>query len=117
MSLLKNIKDVIQGKAKLGHKRSSKWPKIRAEHLKHNPSCNVCEGTKTLEVHHIKPFHLDPSKELDPTNLITLCESKLNGINCHLAFGHLGNFKFENESVIVDAAFWNKKLKTRKQIK
>ena len=66
-----------------------------------------------LEVHHIKPFHLNPALELDPINLATLCESKKDGVNCHLWFGHLGNFKSFNVDVIADALFWFNKLKNR----
>jgi 5-methylcytosine-specific restriction enzyme A len=90
MGIIKNIIDAVQGKAPLGEKRSPQWPKVRAEHLKKNPTCAVCDGTAKLEVHHIVPFHIDSTKELEPTNLLTLCESKENGINCHLAFGHVG---------------------------
>jgi len=47
------------------------------------------------------PFHLDPAKELDPTNLITLCMSKKE---CHLYIGHGGSFKQYNPNVRSDAA-------------
>lgn len=113
-NILKNIKDVLQGKASVGHLRSSRWPKVRAQHLTEHPTCAVCNSTTKIEVHHITPFHLDPSKELDTNNLITLCETKANGINCHLAFGHLGNYKYVNKTVITDAKHWNNKLKNRK---
>jgi len=115
MQILKKIVDVIKGKAPLSASRSTKWPKVRAEHLKKNSECAVCSGTKTLEVHHVQPFHEHPNLELDPNNLITLCESKNNGINCHLAFGHLGNYKNANPAVKEDAQTWNKKLKTAKK--
>lgn len=111
--MLKHIKDVVQGKAPVGALRSAEWPKVRAKHLTKNPRCALCSGIKKLEVHHIQPFHLDPSKELDPGNLITLCESKENGINCHLAFGHLGNYSCVNRSVTSDSKQWNQKIKNR----
>lgn len=113
--MIKKIIDAIKGKAPLSATRSPQWPKVRAEHLKKNQTCAVCSGDRTLEVHHIKPFHLQPDLELNPTNLITLCESKDNGINCHLAFGHLGNYKNANPSVVKDAKAWNKKLKAVKK--
>ena len=115
MKILKKIVDAIQGKAPLSATRSSKWPKARKEHLEKNSECAVCSGVKSIEVHHIKPFHEQPDLELDPSNLITLCESKDNGINCHLAFGHLGNYKNANPAVRKDAQVWNKKLKTAKK--
>ena len=114
MRILKNIKDAIQGKAAIGSVRSSGWSRVRATHLKSNPACAVCSGMASLEVHHIKPFHEYPHLELNPANLITLCESKANGINCHLLVGHLGNYKSSNPVVKKDAQTWNKKLKNRK---
>ena len=114
MSVLTTVGDLLRGKTDLSFpKRSSKWPTARAAHLKDHGTCAVCNGTKNLEVHHIKPFHVDPSLELDPTNFITLCESGKNGINCHLLVGHLGNFKSVNLDVVADAAAWNTKITTR----
>ena len=107
--ILSHIKDVIQGKAKIGKKRSSKWPAVRKAHLQKFPTCAVCGGTKKVEVHHIISFSVDPSKELEPTNLITLCEG-IKSCNHHLHFGHLGDYKKINPDVVEDAAYWNKKL-------
>jgi len=81
--------------------------------LERHPTCALCEGNKTLEIHHKKPFHLHPELELDPNNLITLCESGKNGIVCHRAFGHLGSYQSINNSVIVDAAWWKDKIVNR----
>jgi hypothetical protein len=108
---LKHIKDVIQGKATLGSKRSTKWPTVRKQHLERNPTCAICGGTKKLEVHHKEPFHTNPNLELDPNNLITLCEAKKGGCNHHLHFGHLGNYKNINSNIDEDVALWSKKLK------
>lgn len=66
--------------------RSSKWPAVRAEHLKKHSVCMACGSTTDLAVHHKIPVHLDPSKELDPNNLITLCQK--SGRNCHFIVGH-----------------------------
>lgn len=108
--ILKNIKDAAQGKAPLGHKRSHKWPTVRKNHLKEHSACVVCGDTKKLEVHHIKPFHEHPELELEPTNLLTMCESKSYGIICHLLIGHNGSYKSINPNVVEDAAAWRKKL-------
>ena len=108
MSLLKQVKDVIQGKP--AGKRSSKWGEVRGRYLKEHPSCAVCGHTKKLEVHHKLPFHLNPELELDVNNLITLCETKKHGIVCHLLIGHLGNYKTYNPEVETDAKIWNIKL-------
>ena len=87
------VKDRLTGKAEKGKRRSSKWRKVRAAHLEKNPECEVC-GRKTLvEVHHVMPFSQFPDLELEPSNLLTLCENKKNGLNCHLFVGHLGDYK------------------------
>lgn len=111
--MIKYIKDIAQGKAKLGERRSSKWVKIRKEHLEKESKCRACGGNKKLEVHHIKPFNQHPELELDPNNLITLCESKNNGVNCHLLFGHLGNYRSINPNVIQDVITWLSKISNR----
>lgn len=96
-----------------GTQRSSHWPVVRAAYLKDHPACALCGGTEKLEVHHIRPFHVHPEFELDPTNFITLCEANKFGIDCHLMVGHLGSFKSWNENVIMDASVWNVKIKNR----
>ena len=110
----KFLKDLAQGKAKLGQKRSSKWSKVRKKHLAENPKCFICEGTTSLEVHHIIPFQLAPEFELESSNLLTLCERKKYGINCHLLVGHLGNYRRINPHVLEDASLWNRKIKGHK---
>jgi 5-methylcytosine-specific restriction protein A len=71
----------------------------------------VCGSRKNLEVHHKRPFHLFPKRELDPTNLITLCEGKGGG--CHLHFGHLFCFSSFNPKIDEDAAEWAVKIRAR----
>jgi 5-methylcytosine-specific restriction protein A len=104
------IKDKIQGKHS---KRSGNWQTVRKKHLLLNPTCAVCGGNKKLEVHHIKPFKDNPELELDPENLITLCESKSYGIVCHRTVGHLGSYFSYNENVVEDAAIWKEKFENR----
>ena len=113
LKMIKHIKDVVQGKASVGDHRSSQWAKVRKEHLNKQPKCCACGGDKTLEVHHIKPFNQHPELELDPNNLITLCESKNNGVNCHLLFGHLGNYKTINPNSVEDSKIWFEKISER----
>lgn len=108
------VKDRIQGKAPKGAKRSKNWRKVRQKHLKKEPKCQVCGLSKKLEVHHIIPFHVAPHLELEPRNLVTLCENKKYGINCHLLIGHLGNYQKLNTDFHTDAVVWNAKLKTPK---
>jgi hypothetical protein len=92
-----------------GGVRSSKWPAARELHLKMQPTCANCGGQEDLNVHHIVPFQLDASLELEPTNLITLCE----GHGCHFAVGHLFNWKSWNRFVCSDAAQMNWRVANR----
>lgn len=88
--------------------RSPKWSSIRNEHIKKYPKCAACGAKKNLEVHHIIPVHLDPSRELDITNLITLCSKR-----CHLVFGHFMDYKSWNKDVEHDCAVYYNKLKNK----
>ena len=89
-----------------GVPRSPLWPGVRAAHLKLQPNCAICGGNKKITVHHRLPFHIDKSLELNPQNLITLCEGAGNG-NHHLIYGHWGNYATKwNPSIDVDTAKW-----------
>jgi len=44
------------------------------------------------------PFHIEPERELDPANLMTLCQ------DCHLYIGHLKDWTRHNPHARVDAA-------------
>lgn len=111
LDFFKHVKDRIQGKAEKGQRRSSRWREVRKKHLARHPRCDLCEGTKKLEVHHVIPFHVAPDLELHPDNLMTLCENKKYGVNCHQLFGHLGNYRRINVTCQSDVAAWNKKIK------
>lgn len=112
--MFKRIKDIFQGKVEYSTiSRSSKWTTIRKKHLEDHPYCEICGGNKNIEVHHIIPFSINPKLELNSDNLITLCESKKNGVNCHLFFGHLGNYKSYNKDIKVDTKKWSKKILLR----
>ncbi len=91
---------------KLSNKRSGKWRSVRKKHLLKQPNCAVC-GKRSEVVHHIIPFHIDRSKELDANNLITLCEDH------HLLFGHLFCWSSHNSSVVEDARIWREKIANR----
>lgn len=90
-------------------KRSGKWGTVRKNHLEKFPTCAACGSSKSLSVHHCIPVHLDESKELDPENLITLCEVN----NCHRTFGHLYSWFSYNPTVREDAAKWLEKVKNK----
>jgi 5-methylcytosine-specific restriction enzyme A len=83
-------------------KRSGKWPKVEHDFRSKHPTCAGCGGIVNLNVHHQKPFHLDPPLELDENNLITLCMEK--GKDCHLLIGHGDDFKAFNPDVVKMAA-------------
>ena len=108
----RDIQDRITGKAPKGAKRSSQWRKVRDGFLR-GKRCVVCDGKTSLVAHHEIPFHLAPDMELDPGNLMPLCERKRFGINCHLLIGHLGNFRRINMSARADAAYWRVRLQYR----
>ena len=81
-----------------GDPRSGSWPRVRKEHLKHEPLCIACgRKNRPVDVHHILGFAEHPDRELDPTNLCTLCDP------CHFVFGHLMDWKRTNEFVLEDS--------------
>lgn len=112
LGLYQKLLALLEYKKTLGAVRSNQWPKVREAHLELHPVCELCGGKKKLQVHHKLPFHLHPQLELDPTNLITLCEG-IGSVNCHLFFGHLGNFKSYNANVVDDSKEWNTKMANR----
>lgn len=99
--MLKPIKLVagLLRERKKNKSRSPEWSKLRKQHLAVEGACAACGGTSLLQVHHIDPVHLAPEKELDPTNLITLCIRNL----CHLEVGHGSDYKFYNDWVVRDS--------------
>lgn len=88
--------------------RSWQWKDVRKKHLETQNSCQACGREDNLEVHHIVPVHVEPNKELDPNNLITLC-----GKTCHLIFGHLMDYKSWNPNVEEDSKHYLSKVKER----
>lgn len=90
-----------------GTNRSPGWKKIRDQFIKDNPCCAACGSGKKLEVHHIEPFHLNPSRELDIANLIVLCSS------CHFVFGHLMDYSSWNIDIIEDSKVYLNKVKNK----
>ena len=93
---------------KHGRERSPEWSRVAKEHLHREPACLACgyKGRK-VQVHHIKPFHLHPQLELDPDNLITLCEAR--GREHHLLLGHLDAWDSFNEHIRADVKHFYRK--------
>ena len=115
MGILKDILQKAKGNLPVDAKRSGKWATVRKQHLIDHPACAGCGETSKVEVHHIQPFHLNPELELDPDNLITLCENASYGVICHLNIGHSGNYKHCNENVVEDAKIMYNRLIRDKQ--
>jgi 5-methylcytosine-specific restriction protein A len=86
----------------------AKWRVVRKNHLARQPACAACGRIAGVEVHHIVPVSVDPAKELDENNLITLCASP-----CHIVFGHLMNYHCHNKDVVEMAASYKRKLDQR----
>jgi HNH endonuclease len=101
---MKNDRLGVKIPDKPNFKRSSQWPTVRKKWLSEiQTQCQVCDRKTKLEVHHIIPFHIDPSLELDFNNFITLCEN--SAACCHFIVGHcaLSWLKYD-PFVIHDAA-------------
>lgn len=90
--------------------RSAKWPAVRAEHLKQHGECEACGGKDGLNVHHKRPYHLYPELELEPSNLLTLCER--NG--CHFLLGHGRDWKAFNPDVMADTKMIRSMIRGRR---
>jgi len=102
--LIQHAVNVIRHAVKdvgIGKKRSPHWPAVEHAYRKEHPVCEACGSDARLNVHHKKPFHLDPELELDPNNLITLC---MGSNECHLLIGHGDNFKAYNRNVMNDVS-------------
>jgi len=106
---------ILLGPRKPKVKRSKDWPKLRNQWLQVHPRCAVCGEQKHLEVHHLIPVHFDPSKELDVTNLITLCEQKSH--NDHLLVGHLLDWKSMNPDCVDNAKLLQHEILMRPYLK
>lgn len=95
---MKRIKKAIH---MLKHKElyfNKEWSDFEKKYWKEHPEekyCHMCGETKNVELHHIIPRHVDPSKILDENNLIPLCRE------CHFRFGHFCNFeKYYNKDIV-----------------
>ena len=91
--------------------RDGHWSKVRKDWLLEHAFCAVCATRKFLTVHHKVPVSWDRTLELILSNLITLCETPSH--NCHLLFGHLGDWKSRNVNVVEDCEKWAKKIENR----
>lgn len=93
---LEGIKGLFGRSRTFGAARSSHWRGVRQKHIKNNPVCAISGKKMFLHVHHLRPFHLYPELELEPSNLVTLTRWH------HLWFGHFGSWKSYNENLLKD---------------
>lgn len=88
--------------------RAPGWSAVRAAHLRVQPCCQFCGTRQGLEVHHVVPVSVDPERELDAANLITLCGPD-GPHNCHLLIGHMGSTRRHNSDVRLDCWDWQER--------
>jgi hypothetical protein len=89
--------------------RAGEWRRVRAEHLKKYPVCEVCGRDKNLIVHHIFPVSVAPELALVENNLLTMCETP-----CHFMFGHFFSYHCYNREVRSMAKKFRAQLLKRK---
>lgn len=77
------------------HARSSRWPAFLHELLIKHPACMGC-GRKAATGHHEIPFHVDPTKELVESNILTVC------VPCHFVICHAGDWRLWVKSARLD---------------
>lgn len=94
------------------HLRSPRWADFEKHLIEAHPFCSVCGFREHLLGHHKIPFHLRPDLELVAEN-IAIVGNKCPTGNCHLLFGHFGNFKAYNPNFDADAAAMLAKIHSR----
>lgn len=94
----------------IGAPRSGRWPTVRDRFLE-GRDCVACGKRSDLIAHHRLPVNAFPELELDPANLVALCEY------CHLVFGHLGDWRSYNPEVLDDAARHRQRVEQYRRIR
>lgn len=87
--------------------RAPGWARLRARWLEDHPCCAVCGTCVDCVPHHVVPVHVDPARELDPDNLITLCPPH------HLLVGHLMSWRSWGPLVRAYANLWREMIAAR----
>lgn len=83
--------------------QTRRWRGIARRFLQENPTCAACGSRSRVRPHHVVPVSVDPTREHDFSNLLPLCESYERGVNCHLFFGHGGDWSTWNPNAAADA--------------
>ncbi len=91
------------GQVAAGAPRSPRWPAWLKKFLV-GKRCAVCgRNDQPLTGHHVVPYHVDPSRELDPDNVEPVCDDSA-ARRCHLLVGHLGDWQLVNPGFRAHAA-------------
>jgi hypothetical protein len=94
---------LIRSMMLVGAKRHPQWYAVRAKHLVTSPACAICGVARFVEVHHKVPVHVDDSLELDPGNLVTLCDERAS--RHHFEVGHGGDWRMWNQAIDADIEY------------
>ena len=97
-------------RAYLGTPRVAGWAKLAKVHLRVYPACQVCGRRTNVVPHHKLPVSFRPDLELDPDNLVTLCNGHRSFGGCHQWVGHLGDPHSYNPDVMPDIDIWREKM-------
>jgi len=90
------VRAAVRREKKKEKARSPLWTAFRDGWKAVHPRCATCGSEDHIQVHHVVPFHLEPSKELDAHNVLTLC---MGPNECHLRIGHGDDFRAFNPHV------------------
>lgn len=97
-----------------GAARSPEWSAIQKAFVKEHPLCDYGKHKPTLlnplNVHHVELFSNNPARELDVTNLQSVCRFH------HLYHCHFGNWKECNPHTREDAALFTDDVVNHKKI-
>jgi 5-methylcytosine-specific restriction endonuclease McrA len=114
MRLLHHLRRAVRAVRRLvdpraqGIRRSGQWRALERRHLAAHPECAACgKRGRGNQVHHEEPVHKNRARELDPTNLITLCKRH------HLVFGYADCWAGCNPHVRGDAKTHRQRVESR----
>lgn len=96
------------GYAVMHPKRTWAVRKACRNHVRRQPTCQWCGGTKGVEAHHIEPMWANYERAADPSNFVSLCRPR----RCHLLVGHGGSFATRFVSNVVEVC-QNRRIVTR----
>ena len=100
---LLGLAPIDHGQIAAGVPRSPQWPAFLKRFLA-GKACAVCgRRDEPLTGHHIVPFHVDPARELDASNVLPVCDDSPTR-RCHLLVCHLGDWRLWNRQAREHAA-------------